>query len=710
MPVDEYKHRLKLMLGCLTILFVSAQIIFFSIHYQVSELIDAVVHAAFSPQFFLAKIYLPIIGFLAIQIGAYILWLVWIYFISISVAEFFRLDNKKTYLFGLSMWCLAIAALFLLNFYFYPASFFSLLFQANDWVYRIILLIIICIWMILAGIAYLNYFLTGHQHLLAIGFLLITFFLVFTSTSSRDINISSQNDKPNIILIGLDSLRPDSINSQQTPNIHHFLSRATIFTRAYTPLARTFPSWVSILTAAYPKYHGARTNLIAANQLKIKDTLANRLRRHGYETMYATDEKRFSNITHQYGFDHIIGPSMGINDFILGGLTDFPMSNLLLKLSVAQYLFPYQYSNRAASITYDPENFLELIRSGLAQRSGKPLFLTVHFCISHWPYTWADDRQAKNILLSDRYRSSIKAVDDQFKKLMEVLSQQNLLANSLVVVLSDHGVTLGLAGDRVISKKKYLGNLKDLNKISVYKLNSSKEYSFDFKNDYSFDTSYGQATDVLSLKQYQVLLAFKNFGNKNSEKIPDTVTLMDIAPTILDYLKISQMKNIDGVSLLKRIRGNLSALPHRALFIETGDKLSEIETDNIQVENVVKKKISVYRIDTQSGLLSINPEEEKKIIAAKQRAILLDDWLLAYFPLTFQTAWLNQALTLITIKPYFVLVNIHSGKWTLDLSSPFAQSAPLAKLKARLQNFYADEWQNDSQSRLSNVPSPEKIG
>ena len=73
---------------------------------------------------------------------------------------------------------------------------------------------------------------------------------------------------PNIILVGVDSLRPDVVGASErafgvTPNIDLFLREgAHQFSDTITPLARTFPAWTSILSGRYPRHTGARENLV----------------------------------------------------------------------------------------------------------------------------------------------------------------------------------------------------------------------------------------------------------------------------------------------------------------------------------------------------------------------------------------------------------------------------------------------------------------
>ena len=57
-------------------------------------------------------------------------------------------------------------------------------------------------------------------------------------------------DRPNVILIGMDSLRADLVDERLsphvTPNTEAFMKGGTRFTNALTPLARTFPSDVHV--------------------------------------------------------------------------------------------------------------------------------------------------------------------------------------------------------------------------------------------------------------------------------------------------------------------------------------------------------------------------------------------------------------------------------------------------------------------------------
>ena len=43
------------------------------------------------------------------------------------------------------------------------------------------------------------------------------------------------------------------------------------------------------------------------------------------------------------------------------------------------------------------------------------------------------------------------------------------------------------------------------------------------------------------------------------------------------------------------------------------------------------------------------------------------------------------------LAPFFVLVNLKTGEWGVDFSTPFAKSAPLDTLFKQFYAFYGDE-------------------
>lgn len=694
--LDTQPNLLRILI-CLTLILIFGQITFFIIHYKVSDIMDSLIQSSLRYDIFHPIILFPLLKFFLIQIVSYCFFVMGVWFIVISNIELFHLKPRLAFLFNLLIWFSSVSTILGLNNYFFPDSFFATLLPIPPflWISCLILLFLFIL------SAYGNFFLNKKNRLLGFLFFMIVSlfcgFFIYDKFNTKLPFIPSQS-KPNIIFIGLDSLRPDFIsyfdkNHLSTPTIDSFLKNSTVFTQAYTPLARTFPAWISILTSLYPKHHGARSNLSDPTFVFSNDTLSKKLKAAGYTTIYGTDEKRFSNITKDYYFDYIIGPHMGVDDFILGSLSDFPLTNLLIKTSLGRILFPFNYANRAAAITYDPENFLQLVKLTLKNRPNKPLFLAIHLCITHWPYQWARDHQAKNFTQAQKYQSSVSAIDQQLRELLEILKENGLLKSSVVVLLSDHGTTLGLSSDRVISEKKYQGNSLKKKWVSIYKLDNTPDFSLNFKKDYSVDTSYGQGTDVLSLKQYHVLLAIRGFGLPIlSKNITENVSLLDITPTILDILHLKPLEKSDGISLKSfLLKGSAKHFIERPFFLETGYSISEIESKNIFIEQVLKHAIGIYQINPKTGLLFVKSAAEKSIIQNKQRAVLFDNWLVAQYPAKTYSKFTVKGYQYYNLPAYIVIVNLKTGQWDIGLDTPLAKIAPMKILLREFYDFYRDE-------------------
>ena len=130
---------------------------------------------------------------------------------------------------------------------------------------------------------------------------------------------SSPTAAPNVILIGIDALRPDFLgyfaSNNQTPFIDQWFLNATVFSEALTPIARTFPAWTSLLSGQYPRQHGVRYDLAKQDHIQNQAFLSRILQDRGYHTIYASDETRFSNIGVKYGFNQTATPSGRIKRF-----------------------------------------------------------------------------------------------------------------------------------------------------------------------------------------------------------------------------------------------------------------------------------------------------------------------------------------------------------------------------------------------------------
>jgi arylsulfatase A-like enzyme len=418
--------------------------------------------------------------------------------------------------------------------------------------------------------------------------------------------------RPHVILLGLDSLRCDvtRVDGRDglAPNVDRFLADATRFTDAMTPLARTYPSWISVLTGKHPHTTGAFVNLLHRDQMQLGDNLPEAMRRAGYRTVYAIDEARFSNIDETYGFDHTITPPIGAADFLIGAINDAPLSNVIVNTWLGRWLFPYSHANRAAATLYDPDSYVERLQREL--EFGQPTFLVLHLTLAHWPYTWATakpaDVQDPANWTAAHYRPAVRRLDQQFADVLEVLRAKGALDNAIVVLLSDHGEAVGLPDD---SPWSMTGPVDD---------------------PYAWPVITGHGTSVLSPHQYRVVLAMRGFGPAAASlgaprEIGVPSSLEDVAPTLNDWLGLQMADRFDGRSLLPLLRREPQAaepFTGRIRFTETEFNPRGFMPGQKQTTSAVEAAMRFYEIDRDNGRMNIRRGERAKLLQQRQYAAI----------------------------------------------------------------------------------------
>jgi len=483
---------------------------------------------------------------------------------------------------------------------------------------------------------------------------------------------TSQADQtqPNIMIIGIDGLRPDHLayensNTNFTPYLNTFLEQSVVYDKTYTPMARTYVAWLSILTGQYPVNHGARFNLTAPEMIDRDIPLIRELKNRGYNTVYAMDERRFNHIDKGYGFDKVVGPKIGAIDELLSNISDIPTINILVNTPISKYLFPYLYINRGYGKAYSPELFNKEVLSSLS--SNQPNFLSLHLCMLHWPYTSRSFIELDNKFWRGNYNhfmylSMLKKLDNQFKNLIDDLRKNNLLDNTIMFIVSDHGEGLKLDKDGLT--------------------NASEGYEVE-------SNTWGHGTNLLTQPQSHVLMAYARFKNGQTVDKPNVVpgvfSLVDIAPTLFKQLAITdKSRALDGVPL--PVHSNPSA-DSREIFVESSIPVKSINTSFIDKDAAIKETISKYKI-RDDGMPIIKPELYASLISGKQRSVYRDGWQLVLFGNGVEPA----------------LVHIESK--TLYKLSEYTGDAPWQEMLASLCNHYrGDEGFIDNTS-CSNLVEP----
>jgi hypothetical protein len=455
--------------------------------------------------------------------------------------------------------------------------------------------------------------------------LLIATTLLLWPSNNAGIAAAAGSVRPHVIILGIDSLRLEQLRrfggTGVTPNLDRFLANADLFPDTTTPAARTFSSWVAILTGRSPITTGARFNLAERSSVSANPTIADVLKQAGYHTVYSTDEVRFANIDQSYGFDQVITPRIGASDFLIGTYNELPLASLVINTRVGKWLFPFSYANRGVATMFEPETYVERLDREVS--FDKPTLFISHLTAAHWPYYTADTPFGVSTPVSEEdrpmYRIGLTTADRMFGELVAILEAKGALQNALVIVLSDHGEALGLLTDSFFDDTFRVEGLKAPLRMEV--------------------TGHGQS--VLSKSQYQVLLGFRTFGRMENlgtggREFKYPVSVEDISPTILGYLGIGgNPLSASGRSLLPMLVSGRDAVAselERIRFTETDLSVLPKPGGGVDEAATAQQNSAFFEIDRVSARLHIRPEYAPLALAYKERAAYTKDQLLAAMP------------------------------------------------------------------------------
>src|SRR5712692_905429 len=230
--------------------------------------------------------------------------------------------------------------------------------------------------------------------------------------------LAAGNPAPNVVVITIDTLRPDHLGCYgykqiRTPNIDALAADGIRFERAYTSVPVTLPSHTVIFTGTYPIYSGMHD--FAANKLNpTQPTQASVLKEHGYDT------------------GAVIGSEVLDSRFVLHHGFDFYYDHFDFNRLQASNLDEMERpGNVVADVTLD----------WLGKNYQKKFFLWMHLYDPHYPYRPPPPYRDE---YKDRlYDGEIAFADAQVGRLIRFLKEKGLYRNTLIVLTGDHGESLG---------------------------------------------------------------------------------------------------------------------------------------------------------------------------------------------------------------------------------------------------------------------------
>ncbi len=450
----------------------------------------------------------------------------------------------------------------------------------------------------------------------------------------RPVQAKGDRAAPNIILIGSDTLRADRLNGtgyprELTPTLEALSRRATRFTDCYVPCARTAPSLVSMLTGTWPHTHGVRDTFVSPDETRIPvAALPEILAKRGYKTAAVGDWAVSDVDKFDFGFDYTDMPTdqWNIKYLLRQGPKDIRLFlSLFTQNWFGKTFLPEVYYLGGHPLTEEEGRDTRRMIARLAQQDA-PFFLMSFMATTHPPFTskypyysmYADQeyrgeskfamarlRDPFEIIrrqgepktefdldqIINLYDGCVKNFDDELKRILDYLEASGLADNTIVGVFSDHGMEF-------------------------------------FEHE-----TWGQGNSAIGDFSARVPLVIADPRNPQSRTIADVVRTVDLAPTLLELIDFPLPDSMEGVSL-RPLMSDEPLADELPAFYETGVWLTDLPgtpDGHLRYPNL-PELLEVP--DKERGMISLKPQYQDIIIAAKDRMVRLGEWKLTYQPLS----------------------------------------------------------------------------
>jgi choline-sulfatase len=331
---------------------------------------------------------------------------------------------------------------------------------------------------------------------LVIGAGRVAFTIAFLGAGTHPAAAATVPPQTPVILISIDTLRADHLSSYgyrkiATPNIDAYAEGGTLFSAIDSQIPLTLPSHTVLFTSTYPFQNRIEENAERVPAGAV--TLTSVLRTHGYATgAFIGSVFLERQLGLDQGFDQYDSP------FNFEAFS--PISGEMMFAGLSRNAFSARERRDAALVIHAAGEWLKAHR-------GQPVFVFVHLFDLHEPYRIPAQVYRQQGLSG--YDAELKYLDRLMGSFRQTLEKGGWWDRSLVVVLSDHGEGLDEHGEE----------------------------------------SHGYFLYQSTLWVPLLIHWPQGFGSHQA-RTAQPAGLIDVAPTILDFLRLPPPASFEGRSLL----------------------------------------------------------------------------------------------------------------------------------------------------------------
>jgi len=380
------------------------------------------------------------------------------------------------------------------------------------------------------------------------------------------------------LLLTLDTTRADALSALGgvdgvTPHLDALAARSAVFETAWSESNMTNPSHLSIMTGLPTREHGVSSNFVAMPD--DLDTLATALGREGYRTAAFVSARPLAAAFGWAGFDTL--PEV-VGELDARVVTDRAVAWLAEPGSEPFFAWVHYWNPHTM---YEPpdELFERFYQGDPAAGPGPPLASAPFFRraqdfgigprLARWLGEVRDPAWARA-----KYTAEVHYTDREVGRLLAALEQAGQAANTLIVVVGDHGESLGEHG--------------------IY---------------YAHVGVYEETLRV------PLILHVPGFAGQRAT-VP--AWTLDIAPTLGELLGVSLRHEARGLSLASALRGEPNAaLRDRRQFVHHhgGDRAIAIREGRWKLIWPVTSNDRVLRAEPELFDLERDPQEQTDLAA-----------------------------------------------------------------------------------------------